>query len=289
MFVDIGNHTAHSVLYNIFRFVHLLLEQCALSLARLVHAVILIVSPTALNSLPTPYFRFSTSSFKLIVFVKQKVHFHQKVLFGRITIPFLKSAINLSLCRSLSFGSGFHRSMTNSWFLQSTDHAFSLPPTHHAIPRNGHADLLHPQPQKDIRIEELVLMPRPHSLRLLQIIIKALVQHHRRVRYVHKRFLQLVLARHEIRVHDASPRHDRLKHIEIRAAMEDPAVLRLKKTLFPDRAAAVAEVIARRDAIDEVPVGFEGVERHGELGGVESDGGDEELRFMARSERNAVG
>ena len=274
MFVDIGNHTAHSVLYNIFRFVHLLLEQCALSLARLVHAVILIVSPTALNSLPTPYFRFSTSSFKLIVFVKQKVHFHQKVLFGRITIPFLKSAINLSLCRSLSFGSGFHRSMTNSWFLQSTDHAFSLPPTHHAIPRNGHADLLHPQPQKDIRIEELVLMPRPHSLRLLQIIIKALV---------------LVLARHEIRVHDASPRHDRLKHIEIRAAMEDPAVLRLKKTLFPDRAAAVAEVIARRDAIDEVPVGFEGVERHGELGGVESDGGDEELRFMARSERNAVG
>lgn len=71
--------------------------------------------------------------------------------------------------------------------------------------------------------------------------------------------------------------------------MEDPAVLRLKKTLFPDRAAAFAEVIARSDAVDEVPVGLEGAERHGELGGVEGDGGDEELRFTARSERNAVG
>lgn len=71
--------------------------------------------------------------------------------------------------------------------------------------------------------------------------------------------------------------------------MEDPAVLPLKKTLFSDRAAALAEVVARRDAIDEVPVGLEGVERHGELGGVEGDGGHQELRFTARSERDAVG
>ena len=68
MFVNIGNHTAHSVLYNILRFVHLLFKQCALSLARLVSTVILLVSSIALNTLPTQYFRLSTSSFEFIVF-----------------------------------------------------------------------------------------------------------------------------------------------------------------------------------------------------------------------------
>ena len=178
--------------------------------------------------------------------------------------------------------------MINSWFLQSSHHSLPFFPTHHAIPRNGHADLLHLQPQKDVRVEELILRLRSHPLRLLQIIIEPLVQHHRRVRHVHQRLLQLVHARHQIRVHDASPRHHGLKHIEVRAAVEDPAILRLKKPRFWYRAAAVAEVVARCDAIDVVPVRLERAERHGELGGVESDGGDEELRFSARLERNAV-
>ena len=106
-------------------------------------------------------------------------------------------------------------------------------PTHDSISRNGHADLLHPQPIEDGNVEILIAASRSFARRLLQIIVEALVQHHHSVRHVHQRPLQLGYARHQVGVHHSSPRHHRFEHLEIGAFVEDPAVLRSSEARFP--------------------------------------------------------
>lgn len=156
---------------------------------------------------------------------------------------------------------------------------FNSFPTHNLISRNRHANLLHVQSAPDCIIIVDILRRVFISRRSLQIIVKPLMQHHHCIRHVHHRNLQFVHTRHQIRIHHATSRHHRLKHVEVRAAVENPAVLSIKSPYFLYRTAALAETLPRSDSICVIPVLFERVGGHFELLDVESHRRHQELRF----------